>query len=216
MFPTDETIINTCKQYTMTSYERQLQTLNSIAYVVENNIDGDIIEIGVWKGGGVMMMLYKLLQLGVRDRNVHLYDTFNGMTEASDLDINPHGQTAKDENYFNTVRCDCPYDITYNNIKSVGYPMELIHFHVGDIRYVDKISIPKAIAVLRLDNDWYELYKFELPLFEPNVSTNGIITIDDYGYWSGCKLAVDEYIKDKNVQLNVIDDCAVFWKKSIS
>ena len=205
--------MNICGQHTMTSRERQIQTLNSIEHIVKNNIDGDIIEIGVWKGGGVMIMLYKLLQLGVNDRHVHLYDTFSGMTEASELDVNPHGQSAKNEKYFNDVKCECPYDITYNNIKSVGYPMDLIHFHIGDIRNVDTDSIPKKIAILRLDNDWYELYKFELPIFEPNVSTNGIITIDDYSYWSGCKRAVDEFINDKDIQLNIIDNCGVFWIK---
>ena len=90
--------------------------------------------------------------------------------------------------------CRSSYDEVMQNIASVGYPMEFVHFHVGDIRKVDPSSVPGRISILRLDNDWYELYKFELPLFEPKVAVGGVVTIDDYFYWGGCKQAVDEYI----------------------
>jgi hypothetical protein len=197
----------------MTSMERKVQTLMSVTDIINNNISGDLIEIGVWKGGVVMIMLYKLLQLGVNDRIIHLYDTFSGMTESSNKDIDPFGRIA---DYTSPgIKCECSYDEVYENIKSVGYPMENIIFHIGDIRKTDILKIPTHISLLRLDNDWYELYKFELPIFEPNVSIGGIITIDDYGFWNGCKEAVDNYIKDKNVNIQFIDDCGVYWYKTI-
>jgi hypothetical protein len=207
----DDELIEKCKDFTMTSRERQIQTLYSIQYIVDNNVEGDIIEIGVWKGGCVMLMLGKLLQLGITDRRVHLYDTFTGMTEPGKLDVDPHGNHASV--HWDTGSCYCSYDAVYNNIQSVGYPMDLISFHVGDIRNVDVSTVPEKIAVLRLDNDWHELYKFELPIFEPKVTVNGIITIDDYGWWSGCKIAVDEYNKDKDVQYVPIANETVYWLK---
>jgi len=209
----DTEILDKCRNYTMTSYERQIQTLMSVETITKNNINGDIIEIGVWRGGIIMIILYKLLQLGITDRKVHLYDTFSGMTESSDKDIDRFGNIP--DYKAPGINCFASYDDVYNNIGQVGYPMENIIFHIGDIREIDVITIPKNIALLRLDNDWYELYKFELPLFEPNVSDGGIITIDDYSFWNGCKLAVDQYIEGKNVVLETIDDCAVYWKKNI-
>jgi len=156
-----------------------------------------------------MIILYKLLQLNVNDRIVHLYDTFSGMTESTEKDIDPFGQIA---DYTSPgIKCEASYIDVYENIKSVGYPMENIFFHIGDIRNTDIDKIPRQISFLRLDNDWYELYKFELPLFEPNVVNGGIITIDDYGFWSGCKKAVDEYLQDKNINIITIDDCALYW-----
>jgi hypothetical protein len=207
----DEEIINKCKGYTLTGRERQLQTLSSIQYTIDNNITGDIIEIGVWRGGTVMIMLYKLIQLGITDRDVHLYDTFSGMTEASEFDVDNSGNHANA--IWEVVFCKETYDVVYENIKSVGYPMDKIHFHVGDIRNVKMNDIPETIAVLRLDTDWFELYKFEMPIFCPRVSPRGIITIDDYGHWNGCRKAVDEYILSTcpDKQIYKIDYTGVYW-----
>ena len=209
---TDIDILQSCKDYTMTSYERQIQTLKSIEHIINNNIEGDIIEIGVWRGGIVMIMLKKLLQLGITNRTIHLYDTFTGMTEASDKDIDPYGNFAS--NIMHDVKCYASFTDVYDNILSVGYPMNNIKFHKGDIRNTNLSNIPSNIALLRLDNDFYQLYKFELPVFEPSVSKNGVITIDDYGYWSGCRLAIDEYIFGKNITLLPIDGNGVYWFKN--
>jgi hypothetical protein len=208
----DEEIIAKCQPYTMTSLQRQIQTIRTIEHVISNKIDGDIVEIGVWRGGTVMIMLYKLMQLGVNDRHVHLYDTFTGMTEASEHDVEaPTGRHANE--VWERVQCVADYNDVYTNITSVGYPMDKIHFHVGDIRQVEMNDIPATISLLRLDNDWFELYKFELPIFAPRVSKNGIITIDDYGHWNGCKKAVDDYIQATypEKQLYKIDYTGVFW-----
>lgn len=205
----DLEILERCKEFTLTSHERQLQTLSSIVHIIKNNIKGDIVEIGVWRGGTIMIMLYKLMQLGVTDRDIHLYDTFTGMTESSDLDKH-NGQYAKDMWW---VKCDAGFEDVLTNITSVGYPMDKIHFHVGDIRQVKLEDVPKTIGLLRLDNDWYELYKFELPIFVPRVPVNGIVTIDDYKWWDGCRTAVDEYIASScpGKEIHVIDEAGVFW-----
>jgi len=109
--------------------------------------------------------------------------------------------------------CECSIEHVKFAIESVGYPMQNIYFHKGDIRAVNIEDIPIKIANLRLDNDWYELYKFELPIFEPNVTNGGVITIDDYGHWNGCKEAVDDYINGKNINLIKIDYTGVYWIK---
>jgi hypothetical protein len=156
-------------------------------------------------------MLYKLLQLGITYRKVHLFDTFEGMTEPCEKDIDPYDRKA--ENIFDEVKCECSIEHVKFAIESVGYPMQNIYFHKGDIRAVNIEDIPIKIANLRLDNDWYELYKFELPIFEPNVTNGGVITIDDYGHWNGCKEAVDDYINGKNINLIKIDYTGVYWIK---
>ena len=213
----DEEILKICAPFTMTTILRQKQTLESVQYIIENTIEGDLIELGVWKGGSIMIMIYKLLQLGITNRHIHLYDTFNGMTQPSINDVDVHGAKAIDiSRYIDLDKwCLSPYDEVYNNIKSTNYPMEYIHFHIGDIMNVQINDIPKQIALLRIDNDWYELHKFELPLFEPNVTQKGIITSDDYSYWSGCKKAIDDYLINKYGTYNIIqiDDCGVYWYK---
>lgn len=208
----DEEIVERCRPFTLTSRERLLQSLAMIEHVINNNIEGDIIEVGVWRGGNVMAFLLKLIQMGKTDRHVHLYDTFQGMTEASDKDVNPEGISAKYLiEHVPFFRCIADIDDVKKNIKTTEYPENFLHFHVGDIRQVK--YIPEKIACLRLDIDWYELYNFCLGVFEPKVQPGGTITIDDYGYWRGCKEAVDGFLEGSK-ELIKIDDTGVYWIKS--
>ena len=58
---------------------------NSVKYVVENNIDGDIVECGVWRGGCSLAMAYILKLLG-SSKKVYLYDTYSVMTQPGKFD----------------------------------------------------------------------------------------------------------------------------------
>lgn len=204
----EEEIISFVRPYTSVSTERILQVLNSVNYIIENNIPGDFAEIGVWKGGLIMAMAKRLLQLG-KNRTIHVYDTFDGMTEAGQYDIDCSGNLAVD--IFDKVLCRSSYEETVANINIVNYPN--IVYHVGDIRNVDVKTIPN-LALLRLDTDWYDLTKFELIHFEPKVVESGIIIIDDYGHWAGCKKAVDEFLQVSPQQIFRSDYTGIHWIKT--
>ena len=68
-----------------------------------------------------------------------------------------------------------------------------------------KVKKPKSISLLRLDTDFYHSTKAELQHLYNLISPGGIIFIDDYGHWKGCKLAVDQFFKKKKniLMLNV-------------
>ena len=55
--------------------------------------------------------------------------------------------------------------------------------------------------MLRLDTDWYESTKHELEHLFPRLQKGGILIIDDYGHWEGCRKAVDEYMDTNNIRL---------------
>ena len=98
-------------------------------------------------------------------------------------------------------------DEVKKNIDRVGYPMEKFVFVKGKVEETIPQTVPENIALLRLDTDWYESTKHELIHLYPRLSRNGILIIDDYGYWKGCRQAVDEYFKNHNqpILLNRID-----------
>lgn len=204
----DEQIMNFVSPYTMVGRERVLNVLKCVEYVVTNNIEGDLVEIGVWKGGVIMAMALKCLQLGV-SRTIHVYDTFEGMTPPTDKDIDIHNQQAA--SILESVLCYSSFDETKSNIDLCQYPN--IVYHKGDITKTNIQEIPIKIAVLRLDTDWYELTRFELMYFEPNVPDNGFIIIDDYGYWKGCRLALDEFFEGKSIEWQQIDVDGIYWQK---
>jgi hypothetical protein len=209
----DEDIIKFVTPFTSVSRERIINVLNLIDNINNNNIPGDFIEIGVWKGGLIMAIALKCIQLGI-DRKIHAYDTFEGMTNPSYDDVDMNNEFAI--NIFNKVQCVSLFNETKANIDKANYSN--IEYHVGDILKTDVSNIPVEIALLRLDTDWYESTKFELDYFEKNVVKDGFIIIDDYGHWKGCRKAVDDFIGSslgmgKEIEINKIDYTGIWWQK---
>jgi hypothetical protein len=66
-------------------------------------------------------------------------------------------------------------------------------------------NLPNKISLLRLDTDLYESTKIELNILYPLLVENGVLIIDDYGDFPGCRKAVDEYFLDKNVLMTSVD-----------
>ncbi|MGB3007990.1 MAG: TylF/MycF/NovP-related O-methyltransferase, partial [Chitinophagaceae bacterium] len=64
------------KSCTMVEIERSFALYKSVNYILKNNIQGDFVECGVWKGGSCMMIVYILMKAGIKDRKIWLYDTF--------------------------------------------------------------------------------------------------------------------------------------------
>src|SRR5215471_11096451 len=77
--PLHRDIYGKVKGHTMTSAERVYSLIEAIKYVESNNIPGDIVECGVWKGGSMMAVAETLLSMNDASRNLYLYDTFEGM-----------------------------------------------------------------------------------------------------------------------------------------
>jgi hypothetical protein len=181
--------------------------------VVKNDLDGAFVECGVWKGGSSMAMALTLNKLGAEKRDIYLYDTFSGMSVPGDVDISIRGEAARQT--FSETRtsdggsdwCLSPLEEVKQNLFSTGYEQEKFHFIKGKVEETIPESIPKEIALLRLDTDWYESTKHELIHLFPLLQPNGVLIIDDYGHWEGARKAVDEYISDNNIRilLNRID-----------
>jgi hypothetical protein len=183
----------------MISRERFLNNVESVNYIENYNISGCIVEIGVWKGGSILSMMLA----SKTKRDFHLYDTFEGMTPATSADIDIAGRDASElleTDVF--IRCISHLSEVKQNIKE-NTTIEP-YYHVGDI--LKNTYIPDEIAILRLDTDWYESTKHELDTFYNNVVPGGVVIIDDYGHWQGCKKAVDEFLLNHpEITLNVID-----------
>lgn len=199
----EKNIMEKVKGYTMTSPERIVSLVRSIDYVEVNAIGGSIVECGVWKGGSVMAAL---LALKDNTRTVYLYDTFEGMSEPTQEDKSYKNESAteafmnKDE-YWERIACYSTIDEVKNNIRKINYPEENIIFIQGKVEETIPETIPEKIAVLRLDTDWYESTMHEMVHLFPRLVKGGVIIIDDYGHWKGCKKAVDEYISKNNIKL---------------
>jgi hypothetical protein len=187
-----------CRQYTMTSWERLYALYKSVQYVVENKIPGDVVECGVWRGGSMKLVAQVLCALGVTDRSLFLYDTFEGMTEPDPaLDVDASGNKAFND-WLEIQRRKVKW--SYASVEEVrevmaasGYPMDKVVFVKGPVEDTIPETLPDRISLLRLDTDWYASTRHEIEHLYPRLSMHGILLLDDYGHYKGAQRAIDEY-----------------------
>jgi hypothetical protein len=192
----------------MTSSECVHELVNAVRYVVGRGLEGDFVECGVWRGGSSMAMALTLLKLGHDDRELYLYDTFEGMSAPTDANIAFDGKPAetrfKDRQLSvdSSDWCRSPIDEVEANLAATQYPSSRLHFIKGKVEDTLPHQIPAGpIAILRLDTDWYESTRHELLHLYPRLAQGGVLIIDDYGHWAGSRKAVDEYIAEHRLNL---------------
>jgi len=200
-------IIQRSQAYTMTSVARLFALIEAVRYVVRAQIPGDVVECGVWRGGSMMAAALALLECGESVRGLHLFDTYDGMTPPSAKDVAHDGRDAimlldaSDKNDPLSVWCKASIEGVKSALSSTGYDPSRMHFIQGKVEETLPHRAPEAIAILRLDTDWYMSTRHELEHLYPRLVRGGVLIIDDYGHWAGCRQAVDEYIKASNLKL---------------
>jgi O-methyltransferase len=123
-------IIREVRPFTMTSSERISALCHAVRYIVRNEIPGDIVECGVWRGGSMMAVAAAFLKAGDATRTLHLFDTFEGMPPPSKLDVARHSgksaaallAEAKDRSAW--IWAHAPLEEVRTNLAATSYPHE--------------------------------------------------------------------------------------------
>ena len=197
--PEDRAILEAIAPFTMTSVERQVALIQSVRHLVQNRIPGCFVECGVWRGGSAMAAALTLAQEGDCNRELFLFDTFEGMTAPTSADQAFDGADAtrllRQADRTEEIWCCADLADVRSNLASTGYPAHRMHFVKGPVEETIPASpaLP-PIALLRLDTDWYESTRHELRHLFPLLQPGGILIVDDYGHWQGARRAVDEYL----------------------
>jgi predicted O-methyltransferase YrrM len=215
-------LLKKVRPYTMTSNERVAVLESALRYVVAQNYPGAFVECGVAKGGSTMAMAYTLLGLGIDDRELYLYDTFEGMPEPDDVDRGRFGEAAqrswrkRRDASGRSTWINHGLDEVRANLALTGYPQARLHFVKGKVEEtLPAAAPPGAIALLRLDTDWYASTRAELDHLYPKLVRGGIVIIDDYFRWQGARKAVDEYVAEHRIPIFWVrvDDSSVIGVK---
>ena len=229
-----DTLIQKIRLNTMLPYVNLLTLYEQAVFCEKNKIPGSFIECGVWKGGAVGLLALANLKYGKERRHIHLFDVFDDICEP---DANIDGQRAiKDARTYagkdtGTAGKLKPLRGFYDNFggrgtieenrdlleRIIGYPPHYLSYHKGwfqDTLPKDSDDID-AIAILRLDGDWYASTKICLEYLYDKVVPGGFIIIDDYGCYEGCKKAVDSFIEERGLAifLNYSDPSCRYWIK---
>jgi O-methyltransferase len=202
------------KPFTLTSTERIHCLYDSLEHIRKNEVTGDCVECGVFKGGNILGIMEYLDSHNIIDKKVWLYDTFTGMTVPEQVDRDYRDNVASE--IFDSVDCIESLNQVKKNLSSSSFPAEKVNYVVGDVCETlhDTKNLPETISLLRLDTDWYASTKMELEVLWHRLERNGVLIIDDYGHWKGCKKAVDEFFDGKSSEFVKVDYTAIYLIKT--
>jgi hypothetical protein len=190
---------------TMTSHQKLYALIVATRHVARRQLPGAIVECGVWRGGSMQAIALTLLELDERERDLHLFDTFEGMPEPTAEDRRRDGAPAREllESHDRDTKlwAVAGLDDVRAGMADTGYPSEHVHFHVGRVEETIPADAPGEIALLRLDTDWYQSTLHELEHLYDRVPSGGVILFDDYEYWEGARQAVDEFVERRGLGL---------------
>jgi hypothetical protein len=183
------------RPYTMAGNARLRGLHRAVNDVVRRGIEGDVVECGTARGGSAALLG---LTLAIRDdaRAVWAFDTFTGIPPPTAADPDRHVA----ELYTGAFRGE------RTEVEALFGRLGL----AGRTRLVQGLfqdTVPRAevsrISVLHLDGDWYESVRVCLDHLYDRVSNGGVIQIDDYGHWEGARKAVDEFLRERRLDVNL-------------
>ncbi|CAF3432229.1 unnamed protein product [Rotaria socialis] len=180
---------------TMVGQRRLINIEWAIRFVIANDVMGDFIECGVWRGGSSVFARAILKALNNNDRHVWLADSFQGL---------PKARTPNDHDHWSKMEyLKVSLEEVQTNFRSFNLLDDRVHFCKG--YFVD--SLPRCnvsrIAVFRMDGDMYESTMDQLFNLYSKLQIGGVIIIDDYTI-SDCFRAIVDFRKWHNITEEIL------------
>lgn len=194
---------------TMIGYLRLTNIESCINEIIKNNIEGDFIETGVWKGGACIYM--KAVSKNALKNKVFVADSFCGVPPP---DTDRYAQDTGDPHHtIDSLR------ISAERVKEYFKQYNCLDENVVFLEGIFKDTLPQLdkdqkFSLVRLDGDMYSSTMDALDNLYPKLSVGGYIIIDDYALVR-CKQAVTDYREKHKITeplIQVDQDC-VYWKK---
>jgi O-methyltransferase len=195
------------RKYTFLRYET-LRSLYKAAHdVTKRGVSGCAVECGVARGGSGATIAAALNEAN-RDAYLYLFDTFEGLP----------APTRENPDYERAVQFTGECRGGIEEVEALFSRMGLRNYRLIKGMFQDTLPATDTgdISLLHIDGDWYESTRCCLENLWDRISEGGIVQIDDYGEWQGCKKAVDEFFSARAIplQLHYIDPSARWLVKS--
>lgn len=193
-----------------------MQRLNSLQHCVEtvlaDDVPGDLVECGVWRGGASILMRAVLQAHGDETRCVWLADSFEGVPPPDAANYKADKGIRLDR--FAGVLAVSEAEVRAN-FERYGLLDDQVRFLPGWFKDTLQDAPIERIAVLRLDGDLYESTIQALDALYPRLSPGGFCIIDDYSVIKACEQAVTDYRTKHGVTAEIvdIDGTGVLWRK---
>jgi O-methyltransferase len=180
--------------------------------VLRNDVPGDLIETGVWRGGTTILMRAILKARGVTDRTVYVADSFAGLPPP-DAEKYPADEGV-DLSGIESLAVSI--EQVRSNFARYGLLDEQVRFLEGWFRDTLPTVRDNTWALMRLDGDLYESTMDALTNLYPGLSPGGYCIIDDYGAYKPCRQAVHDYRSEHGIDepLKQVDWTGAYWQRA--
>jgi O-methyltransferase/8-demethyl-8-(2,3-dimethoxy-alpha-L-rhamnosyl)tetracenomycin-C 4'-O-methyltransferase len=195
---------------TMVGLQRLRHLRGLIERVLEEDVGGDLIETGVWRGGASIYMRAVLSAYGVADRRVFVADSFQGLPPPDPQHFPADARSQHSKIPILAI----PLEEVKANFARYGMLDEQVVFVKGWFRDTLPKLATERLAILRLDGDMYESTIQALSALYRKVSQGGFIIVDDWQL-PPCRQAVTEFRASHGIEepIEEIDGVGVFWRK---
>lgn len=198
--------------HTMIGLKRLDNLRSCLERVISEEVPGDVVEAGVWRGGASIFMRAVLRAHGVRDRVVWVADSFEGVPEA-DTERFPADRGMPLHLWNDLLGVD--QATVEENFRRYGLLDDQVRFLKGWFRDTLPTAPIGELALLRVDGDLYESTMDALVHLYPKVAPGGYVIIDDYGALAPCRLAVRHFRKEHGITepIQHIDGSGAYWRR---
>ncbi len=203
----------------MITWARFDNILNCIESILRNQVPGNLIEAGVWRGGASIFMRGVLKVYGVTDRQVWAADSFEGLpkpdAEQFPLEAKVQSGPVMQKLYHNLA---ASLQDVQRNFAAYGLLDDQVKFLKGWFKDTLPTAPTGPLSLIRLDGDFYESTRDSLNALYDRLSIGGFIIIDDYGQdsWTYCRKAVDEFRAERQIAdpLIQVDSTCHYWQRT--
>jgi O-methyltransferase len=197
---------------TMIGMQRLTSLQRSVETVLAEEVSGDLVECGVWRGGASILMRAVLAAYGDQTRRVWLADSFAGVPPP---DAKNYTADKGDRLHLAAPILAVSEKDVRASFQRYGLLDEQVRFLSGWFKDTLHDAPIDRIAVLRLDGDLYESTIQALDALYSRLSPGGFCIIDDYHAIDGCRQAVTDYREKHGVSAEIIeiDGTGVLWRK---
>jgi O-methyltransferase len=197
----------------MIGLKRMSNIQDCVQTVIRDNVPGDLIETGVWRGGAVIFMRAILKAFGDSSRTVWCADSFEGLPPPN---VALYASDAGDR-LHEKGGLAVGVDIVKHNFTRYGLLDEQVKFLVGWFKDTLPTAPIDKLSILRLDGDMYESTWQAIEALYPRLSPGGFCIVDDYVLFpEQAQKAVHDYRSANGITDEIIDidGSGAYWRKS--
>ncbi|MGH3643102.1 MAG: TylF/MycF/NovP-related O-methyltransferase [Mycobacterium sp.] len=197
---------------TMIGMKRLTSLQQCVETVIADDVPGDLVECGVWRGGASILMRGVLAAYGDDTRSVWLADSFAGVPAP---DAKNFSADKGDRLHLAAPILAVSQKDVAANFQRYGLLDDKVRFLPGWFKDTLHDAPIQSISVLRLDGDLYESTIQALDGLYSRLSPGGFCIIDDYHAIDACRKAVTDFRTKNGVSAEIveIDGTGVLWRK---